>query len=362
MTERDAVSTRGPARRHSGFSLVELMVAVTIGLLLMAGLVSLVVNTNRSYGELTKASRQLENGRYAIQLLEADIQHAGFYGEFHQLASPPAALPSPCATALADLRTALPLPVQGYNGAATSPIPACVSNANYQPGTDILVIRRAATVAASALPPAASTLASLKPGEVYLQTRGDTFVLNVAAHPPASTTSFNLKRKDGITLADIRKYHVAIYFISPCSVPSGSDCDGSADGGNPIPTLKRLDLTTNSTGTALEMKTTPLVEGIENLQAEYGIDRDGDGAPNETNVGDNDAYVQNPGTNTTTWSNVVSIRLFLLARNIEPTPGYTDTKTYNLGLAGSSTPGGAYKRHVFSAVVRLINPSSRRET
>lgn len=328
------------------------MVAVTIGLLLMAGLVSLVVNTNRSYGELAKASRQLENGRYAVQLLETDIQHAGFYGEFYQLGSLPAALPSPCATDLADLRTALPLPIQGYNGAATSPIPACVSYANYQPNTDILIIRRAATVATS-------SLASLTSGEVYLQTRGDTSVLNVAANPPASTTSFNLKRKDGITLADIRKYHVSIYFISPCSVPSGSDCDGSADGGNPIPTLKRLDLTTNGSG--LVMTTTPLVEGIENLQVEYGIDRDGDGAPNETAVGDNDAYAQAPADKTE-WSNVVSVRLFLLARNIEPTPGYADAKTYNLGLAGSFTPGGTYKRHVFSAVVRLINPSSRRET
>lgn len=359
MTERDAASTRGPARHHGGFSLVELMVAITIGLLLMTGLVSLVVNTNRSYGELAKASRQLENGRYAVQLLVTDIQHAGFYGEFYQLASPPATLPSPCETALAELRTALPLPIQGYNGAVTSPIPACVSDANYQSGTDILVIRRAATVAASPLPPAASTLASLTSGEVYLQTRGDTFVLNVAANPPASTTSFNLTEKDGTTLADIRKYHVSIYFISPCSIPSGSNCDGSADGGNPIPTLKRLDLTTD--GTNLVMTRTPLAEGIENLQIEYGIDRDGDGAPNETDVGDNDAYVQVPA-DSAAWSNVVSVRLFLLARNIESTPGYTDTKTYNLGLAGSSTPGGAYKRHVFSAVVRLINPSSRRET
>lgn len=359
MIEHDTASTCVPARRDGGFSLVELMVAVTIGLLLVAGLVSLVVNTNRSYGELAKASRQLENGRYAVQLLATDIQHAGFYGEFYQLASAPATLPSPCATALADLRAALPLPIQGYNGAASSPIPACISDANYQPNTDIVVVRRAATVTAAALPPA-STLASLKSGEVYLQTRGDTFKLNVA--PPASTTSFNLTEKDGVTLANIRKYHVSIYFVSRCSVPSsGSTCDDNADGGNPIPTLKRLDLTANSTGTGLEMTPIPLVEGIENLQVEYGIDRDGDGAPNETAVGDNDAYVQVP-VDTTEWSNVVSMRLFLLARNIESTPGYTDTKAYNLGLAGSSTLGGAYKRHVFSAVVRLINPSSRRET
>ena len=51
-------------------------------------------------------------------------------------------------------------------------------------------------------------------------------------------------------------------------------------------------------------------------------------------------------------------------RNTEPTPDYTDTKTYDLGTgAAVSPPAGAlrYKRHVFQMVARVNNQSMRRE-
>ena len=42
----------------------------------------------------------------------------------------------------------------------------------------------------------------------------------------------------------IRQYHVHIYFVAPCAIPTaGTTCDSTADGGKPIPTLKRLELT-----------------------------------------------------------------------------------------------------------------------
>jgi type IV pilus assembly protein PilW len=56
----------------------------------------------------------------------------------------------------------------------------------------------------------------------------------------------------------------------------------------------------------------------------------------------------------------------VLARNVEPTGGYTDAKTYQLGInadgsANNVTPGGAYKRHAFTEVVRVTNVSQRKE-
>ena len=61
---------------------------------------------------------------------------------------------------------------------------------------------------------------------------------------------------------------------------------------------------------------------------------------------------------------VIDRRAHILARNIEATPGYTDVKTYTLGAATPYTPAGAdvhYRRHVYSELVRLNNPSGRRE-
>lgn len=152
--------------------------------------------------------------------------------------------------------------------------------------------------------------------------------------------------------AEIRKYRVDIYYVSPCQVPVAVSCDANADGGTPIPTLKRLTLSIDNNGN-LVWRNEPLAAGIENLQFDYGIDNDGDGIP--------DTYTISPA-DTTAWSNVVALEINVLARNIEPTPGYTDSKSYDMGLAGPFVAANTgFKRHVFAAQIRAINPASRRE-
>ena len=74
-----------------GFSLIELMLAMTIGLLILAGLTTVFVNSSQSYGELRKTAEQIENGRYAIEYIAQDLRHAGFYGEFAALPDAPTA-------------------------------------------------------------------------------------------------------------------------------------------------------------------------------------------------------------------------------------------------------------------------------
>ena len=60
--------------------------------------------------------------------------------------------------------------------------------------------------------------------------------------------------------------------------------------------------------------------------------------------------------------NIVSAVIYVLARNTEPSAGYTDTKIYSLGLAGApAATSDNYRRHLFNAQVRLINMSGRRE-
>ncbi len=362
-----------PKNRQQGLSLVELMVAVTIGLLLLAGLLSVVTGTSRSYGELNKTSRQLENGRYALQILKTEIQHAGFYGGMTDLTTLPTPstapdLPDPGLVTAADLQDALSLPIQGYDD-PTSPSGSITgfSDANHVSGTDILVIRRTATEPVAIEPTATAPSSSddgnpaLEQNRFYLQGTGAGYVLQAEdADPDNDWTLWNTawRRWDGTTsyqhFAPIFPYEVHIYFVSPCSEPSsGTVCDSTADGGVPIPTLKRLVLGKDGSGNAA-MVLEPLVEGIQDMQIDYGVDSDDDGAPNGS-------YTAAPGS-ITDWTNVVSVRINLLARNIEPSGGPADTKTYTLGEDGDVGPfNDHYKRHVYSMAVRANNLSGRRE-
>jgi len=73
---------RRDCRGQAGLTLVELMVAMTISLLILAALVALFTNTSRSNREFARANGMIESGRLAIQVLEADVQHAGFWGTY----------------------------------------------------------------------------------------------------------------------------------------------------------------------------------------------------------------------------------------------------------------------------------------
>lgn len=359
------------AARQQGLTLIEFLVSVTIGLILVAGLALLFAQQSATQGELEKSSRQIENGRYAMQLLREDLQLAGYYGEFFNTSTltVPSALPDPCRTSAADLAAALPFHVQGYDapgaslpaGMATCPLNA----ANHLDGTDILVVRHADTTALST---------GLKVGQPYLQTGLSAtkdelkYVLGIAAGTTIDTALFNLITKTS-TVSPVRKYQVHIYYVSPCSVPAnGSTCSSANtdDGGASVPTLKRLELSV--VGGAPTFTTVALVEGIENMQIDYGTDASNDGGP--------DCYVKDippasappPSTCSTSpatvqdWAGVMALRIHLLARNSDRSADYTDDKTYNLGLAGTTVAtNDKYKRHVFSQLIRLVNPSSRRD-
>ncbi len=345
---------RAPMRlgRHSGLSLVELMISIAIGLALLAGITSLISQQSAATTELDKASRQIENGRYATQLLREDLELAGFWGEYYDVAAA-SSLYDPCAMTVADLTAAISLPIQGYDSPATvpSPLSGCLTDADHKAGTDILVVRRAET--------ATIPLASAVPGQPYVQAG-----LNVSSTMDkvigtgSDTSVFTLKKRDG-TAAPLRNYAVHIYFVSACNVPaSGTSCTGSGDdGGKPVPTLKRLEL--GVTGGVASFSITPLAEGIENMQLDYGIDADGDGTPDYYTTGTSN----NAGTamTATDWGNAVTVRLNILARNTELSAGHDDAKTYTLGAAGTVGPfHDAYKRRVFTEVVRATNPSGRR--
>jgi type IV pilus assembly protein PilW len=341
-------------------TLVELMVSITIGLFLLAGLTVLFSQQSSTQAELEKSSRQIENGRYAMQLLNEDIQMAGYYGEFSNVAglAVPGALPDPCLETIAGIEPAMPFPVQGYDSPGTTTgLLSCINTANHVPGTDILVVRR--------VEPATLTIAQAASATVYLQSgltaSGLEFAKKLGTGAGATGT-FTLYNKDGTTPAPLRKFLVHIYFVSPCSVMSNeSTCRSTDDGGKPIPTLKMKELSASGA-----MTTTALVEGIENMQIDYGIDTTGDGSPDGQFVATTAAVAD--------WANLVALRVHLLARSTESSAGYVDPKTYSMGYDSAAavqtvTPATdaygnnvrSYKRRLFSQLIRVVNPSARRD-
>lgn len=343
-------SRRKQRSRHAmrGMSLVELMIAITLGMMILAGVIGIFSATSSSRSEIERTSRQIENGRYAMEMLTDDLKLAGFHGELNMgLVATPAALPDPCSTTVTDWSSAVPLHLQGYDNGGTPP--SCIGS-SLKSNTDIIAVRRVR--GCTTVTPGCATAAT---GSPYIQ------VSQCATDPSTTpfvlglygTATYSLRKKDCATAAPLREYLVRTYFIST---------DNGA--GQSIPTLKRREMTGSTT---VEV---PLVEGIEYLQFVYGIDNTGDGLP--------DAYTADPGTYTyagctnctpvNNWTNVMTVQVYLLARNIDTSPGYTDTKTYNLGIdaVGNAVSVGpfndGYRRHVYASVVRIANAAGRRDT
>ncbi|MDP2262335.1 MAG: PilW family protein [Hydrogenophaga sp.] len=342
MHARKPLRTRPLPRSERGFSLIELLVAMTVGLILVAGLVTLFANSSQTGNELEKSIRQLESGRYGLELLTEDLSVAGYYGEVSMegAALKPAA---PCGTGSASLGWKnptlapvtpfeAPFPVTGVAKAETTGL-ECLTNR--KTGTPALVVRRLDTDRVS-------------PG-VATNDRFHVQTSRCVSDPPdirfvlsTNAADFNLKDQNCTGINLVQRYISRIYFVATCN-----EC-----GVDTIPTLKRAELFTSS------FVVSPLAEGVDDIAFEYGFDTDGNGGPDVYRLG----LSGTAGAADNDWSNVVGVRVHLLSRSSEPTPGFQDGKTYSLGLAGTVGPvNDNFKRRVYTATTRLNNIAGPRE-
>lgn len=334
-----------------GFTITELMVSIAIGLIILAALVNLFAGNSRERGEIERANQQTENGRYALQVLGDDLRDAGYLASFNPgtVAGPnsqlviPTTLPDACATDLATLNKAMVLAVQGYDNGNNAP--GCL--VDLRPNTDILVVRRVSICAVGTVgcdPQVA--------GDVYLQASGcaTDFSAGTFYALDSNAGNLNLTQKDCATRAPFYQLRTHIYFIANDDKP-----------GDGIPTLKRAEL-----GPGV-FTIVPLVEGVENLQLEYGIDTavPTSGIPAVYTADPSSYNACAPATCVSNWRNAVAVKINVLTRNLTVTQGYSDTKTYALGLnaAGAANVVGPfndqYKRHVYSSAAKLYNPAGR---
>ena len=340
---RDLIERRQPNCRQRGVTLVELMVGMTLGLMVVAGLAVLFANSSRTSRELEGTTRQIENGRYAVDLLSQELAVAGYYGDVDR-SSAVYTTPDPCATALASLgwdttSKSRPSAIEGRTPAELAALSCASSPAA---GNPAFVLRRLEATAT----PQASIDNSV--GLVYVQT-------SQCNADPANTPYLVSNDKTALTLRNLactgtgtgeaRRYLSRLYYVASCN-----ECAGSA--ADTTPTLKRAELIGNA------IVVTPLATGIERLAVEYGFDTNLDGVPDVYRT----TLSGTSGAPDNTWTNVVTARVYVLARTAEETPTYSDSKTYALGLAGSFGPyNDHYKRKVFVTTAKLQNVAGPRE-
>jgi type IV pilus assembly protein PilW len=419
---------------QGGFTLVELMVAMVLGMLLVIALGSLLISVNRNSSEMSKDNAVIENGRFAAQLLQADLSHSGFWGgyvpRFDDLtydsiptgalsfsfndslptgtvtvSSLPSAVPDACLAFASwshqHVANLMAIPVQVYPVGAAMPCSTLITSP--QANTDVVIVRHLAPCVATA--GGAEHECKDIANDLYFQVQRCLTVGPGFADVPFAfgTSGLTMRKRDCTatvagTLADKYKFVSNIYYIRSYSTTAG----------DAIPTLMRLQFkcTLDSLGTSCTSAPTfqsaeALIEGVERLRVELGLDTVSDSGAtlvvadgsalnppsfestlawanpanrtSATNRGDGLPDGQpvhcTSGVPCTNWQlmNTVSVKLYLLMRSPLKTAGYTDAKTYRVGSAGLAdaedySPNDNYKRHMFMQTVRLTNISMRRET
>jgi type IV pilus assembly protein PilW len=144
-------------------------------------------------------------------------------------------------------------------------------------------------------------------GQIYFQSTVHAELANpvvatryvVAAKPASGPSAFPLHLHDCATVASLRAYVMHIYFVANNNEP-----------GDGIPTLKRAELDASG-----GFSVVPLVEGIENLQFEYGLDTNGDSKPDDVSADPgtyagcaaDPCYIKN-------WLDVMTVKIHLISR------------------------------------------------
>ncbi len=352
------------ASKQSGISLLEIMVALSLGAFMLVGIISMMASVSGTRTELNRTSEQTENGRFALQVIAEELALAGFFGTYYtediDYTDPPPCVDLTNIDALGvryiDTSTSpqLPAAVGGY-AATTAGKPSCITDADKGgliTNGEILVMRRVVEE------PVAK--ASAATGTHYLQVSGCTGE-NDFTFSKSGSGAFLLRQKDCSTaVADVWPYTITAFFASKCD-----DCSGGGNGDG-IPTLKSVELVDGA------WQTVTLVEGVEDIHFKYGIDLDDNGAP--------DCYVDDPraddlsaggtgcpsaGAGTaayiTNFSNVVAVEVSLLIRSLDASPGAAIARTYDLGRALPESRNDNYRRKVHRSVILVQNVSGARE-
>lgn len=320
------------SRGCAGLSLVELLVSVMLGLLLSAGIVRVYLDSKSSYLIEEEMARIQENGRFALHLLQRELALAGFFGGGWSIAdfTPLSSVPDCGSAADWPLTPTTPVDllndyVDGAVQMASGVILDCVDGSELQAGSDVLALKRSAAEATLRDGVYQPGLSGAATGQWYLRLvdyGADVSWWRAGIIPAAEVNPV------GGTGVDYWESYANIYFVRNYSV----------DPGDRIPSLCAERLSASA------MRTQCLIEGVESLQIEFGIDSNGDGVPNQ--------YMTAPAP--ADLARAISARVYLLLRSLTPVAP-TNSKDYQLGQTAIAAKNDAYLRRVFSTTVQLRN-------
>ena len=305
---------------HAGVSVIELMVAMSISLILLLGMVKIFLGSKESYKVRENISMMQETARFGLESLTSAILMADHWGgvissDLSITASGLSGV-SGSSTCNAAWVTNISQAVFGADGNASigsvTGFDDCVANAEYVANSDVLILRYAA---GQPLDNAfvQSTSGPDNSDDLFVRTStGEKGTLLKGGVDPAAATS--LSDQNG---TNNYQYRVEAYFLRPCSVLDSGTCS------NGIPTLTRL--TFKDGGVSQE----PLVDGVEQMQFQYGIDTSSDGQVEQ--------FVS--ASSVTNWNQVAAVRVDMLVRTESQDPDFQDPNaTYT--LAGGTADNG----------------------
>ncbi len=350
------------ADRQTGFTLVEILVALTLSVLLLAGTIQIFVSSKQAYRTQDALARLQESGRYATDLLATDIRKTGYTGcmPASDLATVENRLVSKTGYGWDPSQFIIgndvpsPPPFPGSSSWSPALDPAITG---VKPGTDVITIRyMAANGLDLVFPYSDSAQLFINPASIGQFNIGDILMVTDCS----KGTLFQVTTVKLASSGKVNVVHSAAGTVSPGNdqplfVNSyGEDAEVSVfkteaffikDNASGIPSLYRMQLI-NSGGTAAFNVPEEMVEGIENMQILYGEDTDADGTANR--------YV--PASSVTDMHNVVSVRISLLVQSISDFIT-TRPQSYTFPVIGgtATTPTDRRLRHSFTTTISLRN-------
>ncbi len=311
-----------------GFTLVELMIALALGLTLSGAITKIYLQNNASSRQDEQVSRLQENARFALKLLSREIAMAGFSGGIpEQTTIPIGTLASGCATDAWSLNLTQPLdfidnvdPSTALKTTGNETL-TCNLSPNLKKDTDIISIKRTADrpAAENGVTLVADTSLD-KQWFLQLSDNRSTKLWFNSTNASAFKAALG-SHGSGI---DMWPFYHKIFFIKNT---------------NAIPSLCAKELNGS------QFTDHCYVDGIENIQIEIGLDTDQDATP--------DIFKSSPTS--AEMADAVVVRLYVLARSIEAIPHYTNSKNYYLGSTTIPSPNDGFFRRVYSTTIQIKN-------
>lgn len=275
-----------------GVTLIEMMIALVLSLVLVAGVGTVYLSSKRNYQSRDQLSLINETGRVALETLRNHLEHAGY-------------------------STPQKLPIGNYFYVDGDPDPVsfvCGGTTNIKDVNDL--IGRGTKDEWSAYG-----------DSIAIRFIGDDYLFSDAA---GGSLPVSCRVGKGPALESSFIYNA--FHISTDGVTKDST-------GTLIPILYVVGSNINNKQ--------PLVNGVQYMQFLYGVDNDLDGKVD---------YFANATTVTANavWARVISIKVALLVRSLEPVLETNTAQTYNL-FGETVTKTDRYLRRVYSTVIQLRN-------